>query len=163
MMISMFARVRTPRPDPIGSRPLLEAYLGGTPNQVPERYAAASPIEHVSARVPPTLLIYGSRDHIVEARYGRDLHARLLAVTSSCRPDMHEPDEVHVSARMIGSRLDNACGESVSEGALMGGYQELIVLLDKGASYTQTHAFNLADLIALARAADPEQVRRLAM
>ena len=41
---------------------------------------AASPIEFVSARVPPTLLIYGSRDHIVQAKYGRDLHARLTAV-----------------------------------------------------------------------------------
>ena len=68
-----------PSPDPIGSRPVLEAYLGGTPDQVPDRYAAASPIEHVSARVPPTLLIYGSRDHIVQAKYGRDLHARLSA------------------------------------------------------------------------------------
>ena len=68
-----------PSPDPIGSRPVLEAYLGGTPDQVPDRYKAASPIEFVSARVPPTLLIYGSRDHIVQAKYGRDLHARLTA------------------------------------------------------------------------------------
>lgn len=68
-----------PRPDPIGSRPVLEAYLGGTPEQIPEPYQAASPIEHVSARVPPTLLIYGSRDHIVQAKYGRDLYAHLIA------------------------------------------------------------------------------------
>ena len=27
----------------------------------------------------PTLLIYGTRDHIVEARFGRMLHERLLA------------------------------------------------------------------------------------
>lgn len=69
-----------PRPDPIGSRPVLEAYMGGTPDQVPDRYVAASPIEHVSASVPPTLLIYGGRDHIVQAKYGRDLFARLKAV-----------------------------------------------------------------------------------
>ena len=68
-----------PRPDPIGSRSVLEAYLGGTPDQLPEPYKAASPIEHLSARVPPTLLIYGGRDHIVQAKYGRDLHAHLLA------------------------------------------------------------------------------------
>jgi acetyl esterase/lipase len=68
-----------PSPDPIGSRPVLEAYLGGTPDQVPDRYAAASPIEYVTAKVPPTLLIYGSRDHIVQSRYGQDLHAKLVA------------------------------------------------------------------------------------
>lgn len=68
-----------PRPDPIGSRPVLEAYLGGTPDQLAETYKAASPIEHLSARVPPTLLIYGTRDHIVQAKYGRDLHAHLIA------------------------------------------------------------------------------------
>lgn len=68
-----------PRPDPIGSRPVLEAYLGGTPDQVPAQYKDASPIEHISATVPPTLLIYGSRDHIVQAMYGRDLHAHLAA------------------------------------------------------------------------------------
>jgi acetyl esterase/lipase len=68
-----------PRPDPIGSRAVLEAYLGGTPDRIPEPYQAASPLEHVSARVPPTLLIYGSRDHIVQAKYGRDLYAHLIA------------------------------------------------------------------------------------
>jgi len=68
-----------PRPDPIGSRPVLEAYLGGTPDQVPDRYIAASPIQYVNAKVPPTLLIYGTRDHIVQSKYGRDLHAKLVA------------------------------------------------------------------------------------
>jgi acetyl esterase/lipase len=68
-----------PSPDPIGSRPVLEAYLGGTPDQVPADYKDASPIEHISATVPPTLLIYGSRDHIVQAMYGRDLYAHLIA------------------------------------------------------------------------------------
>jgi acetyl esterase/lipase len=31
----------------------------------------------VTSRVPPTLLIYGSRDHIVDPRFGRELHDRL--------------------------------------------------------------------------------------
>ncbi len=66
-----------PRPDPLGVRPILEAYLGGTPDQVPDRYRAASPVTHASAAVPPTLLVYGSRDHVVEARFGRALHERL--------------------------------------------------------------------------------------
>ena len=66
-----------PRPDPIGSRAVLEAFLGGTPDQMPERYREASPITYVSARAPRTLLIYGSRDHIVQPQYGRNLHAAL--------------------------------------------------------------------------------------
>lgn len=66
-----------PRPDPIGSRAVLEAFLGGTPDQLPERYREASPITYVSAKAPRTLLIYGSRDHIVQPQYGRNLHAAL--------------------------------------------------------------------------------------
>jgi len=68
-----------PRPDPIGSRAVLEALLGGTPDQMPERYQHASPISYVSSRAPRTLLIYGSHDHIVQSRYGRQLHGALVA------------------------------------------------------------------------------------
>ena len=68
-----------PRPDPLGVRPTLEAYLGGTPDAVGARYRDASPVTYVSNRLPPTLLIYGSRDLIVEARFGRELHERLRA------------------------------------------------------------------------------------
>ena len=68
-----------PRPDPIGSRDVLEALLGGTPDQVPDRYVQASPISYVSARAPRTLLIYGSKDHIVQPQYGRSLHEALSA------------------------------------------------------------------------------------
>ena len=68
-----------PRPDPIDTRSLSEAYLGGTPDTVPDRYRAASPATYVSRDAPPTLLLYGSRDHVVEARFGRDLHAKLGA------------------------------------------------------------------------------------
>jgi acetyl esterase/lipase len=68
-----------PRPDPLNVRTVLETYLGGTPDQIPEAYREASPIAYVSAKVPPTLLLYGGRDHIVEARFGRSLNDRLRA------------------------------------------------------------------------------------
>lgn len=68
-----------PHPDPLDVRSVLETYLGGTPDQLPQRYREASPITHVAATSPPTLLIYGQRDHIVEAHFGRDLHQRLQA------------------------------------------------------------------------------------
>ena len=69
-----------PRPDPLDVRAILETYLGGTPDQMPDRYAAASPVTYVSSKVPPTLLVYGRRDHIVEVRFARQLEARLRQV-----------------------------------------------------------------------------------
>jgi acetyl esterase/lipase len=68
---------RPPRPDPFDVRAIEEALLGGTPDQVPQQYRDASPITHVSTASPPTLSIYGSRDHIVHPRYGTMLHERL--------------------------------------------------------------------------------------
>jgi acetyl esterase/lipase len=68
---------RPPRPDPFDVRELEEALLGGSPDQVPQQYRDASPITHVSSASPPTLSIYGSRDHIVHPRYGTILHERL--------------------------------------------------------------------------------------
>ena len=66
-----------PRPDPLDIRSILETYLGGAPDAQPVQYRAASPVSHVDRRTPPTLLVYGARDHIVEARFGRQLHDRL--------------------------------------------------------------------------------------
>ena len=37
-------------------------FLGGTPEQVPANYTAASPIDHVSAGDPPMLLVHGRQD-----------------------------------------------------------------------------------------------------
>jgi len=69
-----------PRPDPLDTRSILETYLGGTPDQVPDRYEAASPVTYLSPQSPPTLLVYGRRDHIVEVRFARRLEARLREV-----------------------------------------------------------------------------------
>ena len=66
-----------PRPDPADVRGILEMFIGGTPDQKPEHYRHASPITWVSKASAPTLSIYGSRDHIVEARFGRMLDAAL--------------------------------------------------------------------------------------
>jgi acetyl esterase/lipase len=74
---------RPPQPDPLDVRAVDEAFLGGTPDSAPARYRDASPITYVTRRLPPTLLIYGGRDHIVEARFGRMLQERLLATGTS--------------------------------------------------------------------------------
>ncbi len=89
-----------------------------------------------------------------------ELHARLLEATSGCQDNMHEPDEAGLVARVVGWKLDNASRERISEDALLGGYQALVVILDKPDDGV-TEAFNLADLIALARAANSEALQKL--
>lgn len=66
-----------PRPNPADVRSILEMFIGGTPDEKPEHYRHASPITFVSKSVAPTLSLYGSRDHIVEARHGRLLDSAL--------------------------------------------------------------------------------------
>ena len=77
-----------PRPDPIDVRSIEELFLGGTPDTQPDRYREASPIAYVDPRtvkvraasgLPPSLLIYGSRDHVVLPRFGAMLAQRLRA------------------------------------------------------------------------------------
>jgi acetyl esterase/lipase len=63
-----------PSPDPLHIRSVEVAFLGGDPDAMPDRYAAASPFTYVTRAMPPTLLIYGRRDHIVEAKYGDRMH-----------------------------------------------------------------------------------------
>lgn len=68
-----------PRPDPLNVREIEEAFLGGTPDDAPERYREASPITYAVRPLPPTLLVYAGRDHIVEPRFGVMLDERLRA------------------------------------------------------------------------------------
>jgi acetyl esterase/lipase len=57
--------------------------LGGTPEQVPERYAAASPAERLPLGVP-VLLVHGAQDDTVPVAFSRDLHAAALAAGDRC-------------------------------------------------------------------------------
>ncbi len=84
--------------------------------------------------------------------YHREMHARLSAITDGCRDDMHEPDEQGLSARVVGTHLDNAFGESITGEFLERGYQEIVVILERD-SDGRVEKFNLASLIALARKA----------
>jgi acetyl esterase/lipase len=72
-----------PRPDPLQVRAVEEAFIGGTPDNMLARYRAASPISLVTRKLPPTLLLYGGRDHIVEPRFGDLLAGRLRAEGST--------------------------------------------------------------------------------
>ena len=66
-----------PRPDPIGVRGVLKDFIGGTPDDRLDRYRAASPSSYVARGLPPTLLIFGGRDHIVKPEFNREAAAAL--------------------------------------------------------------------------------------
>ena len=68
-----------PVPDPIGVRAVIQNYIGGTPAGAPDRYAAASPLGFVRRGLPPVLLIYAGRDHVVDVRYSRKFRDALRA------------------------------------------------------------------------------------
>jgi acetyl esterase/lipase len=57
--------------------------LGGTPEDVPERYTAASPIERLPFGVP-VLLVHGAQDDTVPVAFSRDLHAAAVAAGDRC-------------------------------------------------------------------------------
>lgn len=68
-----------PIPNPIDTKVVLKNFLGGTPEVFPELYLQASPINYPRPNLPPTLLIYGQRDHLVQPKFGRQLYDKLLA------------------------------------------------------------------------------------
>lgn len=51
--------------------------VGALPHEAPDRYALVSPISHVSAACPPTLLIQGDHDLLVPVEQARHLRQRL--------------------------------------------------------------------------------------
>ncbi|MGV2829197.1 alpha/beta hydrolase fold domain-containing protein [Myxosarcina sp. GI1(2024)] len=71
-----------PVPDPIHTREVLENFLGGTAESVAELYQQASPINYVKSDLPASLLIYPVRDHLVQAKYGRQLYAEFQETDS---------------------------------------------------------------------------------
>jgi acetyl esterase/lipase len=66
-----------PVPDPLDTRAVLRAFLGGTPDERGDLYQQASPVTYVRRSLPPTLLVYGDRDHLVQPRFGKALYEQL--------------------------------------------------------------------------------------
>ena len=89
----------------------------------------------------------------------KDIVRRLRMVTVGCRRDMHEPDEQGVFARVLGTDLDNACGDRIDADLLESGSHEIVVVIDQyepeylGGDYRH-EIFNLADLLAIVRGVD---------
>lgn len=55
------------------------ALFGGTPDELPEMYWQASPIEYAGRNCPPTLLLYGEHDSLVAVEGARALYEKLRA------------------------------------------------------------------------------------
>jgi acetyl esterase/lipase len=55
----------------------LDWLVGGTPSELPDRYARLSPIEHVHPGCPPTLLVHGRQDEMAPVAAMRQLPRRL--------------------------------------------------------------------------------------
>lgn len=56
---------------------MMRALLGGTPDEIPETYRAASPVTYVTPACPPTLLLQGEHDDITSAEAVRILARKL--------------------------------------------------------------------------------------
>jgi acetyl esterase/lipase len=59
------------------SRGVMERYLGGTYEAVPQKYAASSPIEFVNQQTVPTLVIHGKNDVLVAPEHSHRLNKKL--------------------------------------------------------------------------------------
>jgi acetyl esterase/lipase len=65
------------------SQAVVELFLGGSPAQVPERYALASPMELLPLGVPQTL-IHGTQDSSVPHEISERYHAAAVARGDTC-------------------------------------------------------------------------------
>ena len=72
-----------PVPNPINSKIVLNNFLGGTPQELPELYKQASPVNYPRPNLPVSLLIYGKRDHVVRNTFGRQLFDKLQATDNT--------------------------------------------------------------------------------
>ena len=68
-----------PSPDPIGVRNVLSGFLSGSPDTQLVRYREASPASYIRRGLPPTLILFGGRDHIVKPEFNRTAASQLRA------------------------------------------------------------------------------------
>lgn len=66
-------------------RKLLSDYIGGSPEQYPERYAALNPTRYLPMPIPPTLLFAGSDDPLVPPGGAADFERKARAAGRNVR------------------------------------------------------------------------------
>lgn len=62
-----------------GSGRLIRQFLGGTREEIPELYRAASPAAHVTEQTPPFFLFHGGMDMLVPSKQATDFRALLAS------------------------------------------------------------------------------------
>ena len=62
---------------------IFRLFMGGTPDEVGERYKAASPITYVSKDDPPVLTLHGDKDALVPVEQAKVLDEKMKAVGAS--------------------------------------------------------------------------------
>jgi acetyl esterase/lipase len=61
-----------------------EAYIGGTPAEFPDRYAAAEPFRLLRPDLPPTVILTGEIDRMVHLERSTELAERIRAAGAQC-------------------------------------------------------------------------------
>lgn len=78
-----FARKWSYPDDILKSLKLVQQYMGGDPEDVPDAYRTASAVEFITESSPATLLIHGESDSLVWVEHSRRLHAKMQGVARS--------------------------------------------------------------------------------
>jgi len=69
----------------LGDTDEVEDFLGGTLEDLPGRYAIASPVSHVKPEAPPYLLLHGDFDFVVSSEQSERMEAALREAGGSVR------------------------------------------------------------------------------
>jgi len=88
------------------SSPIIERFLGGTLGDIPERYAEASPVYHVSADDPAVFLYHGRFDLMVRMDQPRDYYDALIAAGIEAELYLHSL-RGHGTMFLFGSDAEN--------------------------------------------------------
>lgn len=100
----------TPSP---GVRDSLLQYLGGAPEEQPERYLELSPVTYVDADTPPTLIIQGLHDTGVQPAESTNL-AALLEASGVAHEVLLLPDTEHSFDAAFGSLANQISQERIT-------------------------------------------------
>ena len=92
---------------PLGRARAVRAFLGGSPEEIPQVYAEASPLLAAGAHSPPTFLYHGRGDWIVSVDQSRRMRDALDS--AGVTVELFEIDGGHVSAaRFADEPIDRA-------------------------------------------------------
>jgi acetyl esterase/lipase len=91
---------------------LIEDYLGGPPDQFPERVAAVSSASYITPEAPPTLVILPEKDSLVVAR-GTEFFAKEAQEAGVDLQLVRIPFANHVFNQLAANTLGNQIGRSL--------------------------------------------------